>query len=105
LKRWAHFEEGYFLSQAATVKKNVSVPVIAVGGIRKRAMMEKALQDGQADFISMSRPFIRQPNLVKLMEKNGDDVITCVNCNRCSIEIVVDYKPLKCYYADSPWEE
>ena len=79
--------------------------VIAVGGIRRRSMMERVLRDGQADFISMSRPFIRQPNLVNLIEKNGDDVITCMNCNRCSVEIVVHYNPLKCYYADSPRKE
>jgi 2,4-dienoyl-CoA reductase-like NADH-dependent reductase (Old Yellow Enzyme family) len=104
LQKWARFEEGYFLPQAAAVKRGVNVPVIAVGGIRHRTTMEKALEDRQADFISMSRPFIRQPNLVNLLKENADAVITCTNCNRCSVEVVVHYNPLKCYFADSPSE-
>ena len=104
LRKWAHFEEGYFLPHATAVKRHVNVPVIAVGGIRRRTMMEKALQNANADFISLSRPFIRQPNLVNLIEKDGDDVITCVNCNRCTVEVVVHYNPLKCYYTDAPPE-
>jgi 2,4-dienoyl-CoA reductase-like NADH-dependent reductase (Old Yellow Enzyme family) len=102
LRELARFEEGYFLPQAAAIRKSVSVPVIAVGGIRRRATMEHALQSGQADFISMCRPFIRQPNLVNLIQKGKEDPITCTNCNRCSLEIASHYNPMKCYYADSP---
>lgn len=101
LREAASFEEGYFLSQAAEVKKNVKAPVIAVGGMRRRKAMEHALESGQADFISLCRPFIRQPNLVNLMAK-GDDPITCTNCNRCSLEIVVHYNPMKCYSSRAP---
>lgn len=102
MRERARFEEAYFLPQAAVVKKNVKIPVIVVGGMRRRSTMERALDSGQADFISMSRPFIRQPNLVNLMQKSEGDPITCTNCNRCSIEIVVHYKPMKCYASDSP---
>ena len=84
------------------MKENVNVPVIAVGGMRRRATMEHALESGQADFISMCRPFIRQPNLVNLMEKGNGDPVSCTNCNRCSLEIAVHYNPMKCYYSDAP---
>ncbi len=100
MRELAHFEEAYFLPQASAIKKNVKVPVIAVGGMRRRATMERVLANRQADFISMCRPFIRQPNLVNLMQKSGGDPITCTNCNRCTIEIVVHYKPMKCYASD-----
>jgi 2,4-dienoyl-CoA reductase-like NADH-dependent reductase (Old Yellow Enzyme family) len=102
LRELARFEEGYFLTHAAAIKKSVRVPVIAVGGIRRRTTMEQAIRSGQADFISMCRPFIRQPNLVNLMQKGKEDPITCTNCNRCSLEIAAHYNPMKCYYADSP---
>jgi 2,4-dienoyl-CoA reductase-like NADH-dependent reductase (Old Yellow Enzyme family) len=101
LRKWARFEEGYFVSNAAEVKKHVKAPVIAVGGMRRRAMMEHVLKSGQADFISMSRPFIRQPNLVSMMQKGNGDVISCTSCNRCSLEIVAHYNPLRCYAADA----
>ena len=97
LKKSATFEEAYFLSYAATIKKNVKVPVLAVGGMRTRKKMEEALESGQADFITLCRPFIRQPNLVKLLERDESDPISCTSCNRCSIEILFHQKPMRCY--------
>lgn len=102
LRNMARFEEAYFLPQAATIKKNVTAPIIAVGGMRNRAVMEQALESGQADFISLCRPFIRRPNLVNLMAQSNGDPISCTNCNRCTIEIVVQYNPMKCYYSEAP---
>ena len=98
LRKWAHFEEAYFMPYATEIKKNVKVPVILVGGMRKRRTMEKIIENGNADFISLSRPFIRQPNLVNQMKKKEENVITCVNCNRCTIEMLMHHKPMKCYY-------
>lgn len=98
LRKKAVFKESYHLSQAAEVKKNVSVPVISVGGMRSVKSMEKILEQGEADFVSLSRPFIRQPNLVNLIEKGRPDPITCVNCNRCALEVVMHFNPLQCYY-------
>jgi 2,4-dienoyl-CoA reductase-like NADH-dependent reductase (Old Yellow Enzyme family) len=97
LRKSAEFVEGYFLPQAAIVKKNVSVPVLAVGGLRTRKMMEEVLESGQADYISLCRPFIRQPNLVKLLERKEGDPITCTSCNQCSVEILFQKKPMRCY--------
>ena len=97
LKKSAAFEEGFFLSYAATIKKNVKVPVLAVGGMRTRKKMEEVLESGQADFISMCRPFIRQPNLVKLLERDDGDPISCTSCNHCSVKILFHKKPMRCY--------
>ena len=97
MKKAATFEEAYFLSHAATVKKNVKAPVLAVGGMRTRKRMEEVLESGQADFISLCRPFIRQPNLVKLLERDEGDPISCTSCNRCSMEILFHTKPMRCY--------
>jgi 2,4-dienoyl-CoA reductase-like NADH-dependent reductase (Old Yellow Enzyme family) len=99
VQKAAAFTEGYFLPQAAAIKNSVSVPIIAVGGMRRREMMERALLQGQADLIALSRPFIRQPNLVTQMQRNpGADPIHCTNCNRCTVEVTVFYKSLRCYY-------
>ena len=84
IRKHSLFEEAYFLQQAAIIKKEVTAPIITVGGIRNRAVMEDALNSGKADFISMCRPFIRHPNLVNLMEKNEKNPITCTNCNMCT---------------------
>jgi len=97
VKRRARMVEGYHLSETAAVRQNVKAPVIAVGGIRRRAMMESVLAGGQADYVALSRPFIRQPNLVNQMEKSDGDPISCISCNRCALEMIVHLKPLRCY--------
>ena len=97
----AAFKDAYFLPNADAVKKAVKAPIITVGGMRKRSVMEEAIRAGKTDFVSICRPFIRQPNLANQLERGDDDPITCTNCNRCSIEIAAHYNPMKCYAAPS----
>jgi len=97
IRNQIRFKEAFFLSEAAAIKSVVRSPVIAVGGMRSRSTMERVLESGQADFISMSRPFICQPDLVNQIEKGDQNPIYCSNCNRCSFEVLVHQNPLKCY--------
>ncbi|MCF8031631.1 MAG: NADH:flavin oxidoreductase [Desulfarculaceae bacterium] len=73
-------DEGYFLDNAAAVKKVVSCPVICVGGWRSKARVEQALD--RVDAVAMSRPFIRQPDLANRW-KAGETEATCISCNQC----------------------
>jgi hypothetical protein len=57
-------EEGYNLEAARMIKPVLGdTPLILVGGMRTVSHMEEVLESGHADFISMSRPFIREPFL------------------------------------------
>jgi 2,4-dienoyl-CoA reductase-like NADH-dependent reductase (Old Yellow Enzyme family) len=76
--------EAYFRSEASRLKKSVNVPVILVGGLRSLSTMESIVKSGDADFVSLSRPFIREPDLV-LKLKNGARVASCISCSKCSI--------------------
>jgi 2,4-dienoyl-CoA reductase-like NADH-dependent reductase (Old Yellow Enzyme family) len=53
-----------------------------VGGLLRFEMMDKIVRDGTADLVSMSRPFLRQPNLVQLLEK-GAARADCIHCGLC----------------------
>jgi 2,4-dienoyl-CoA reductase-like NADH-dependent reductase (Old Yellow Enzyme family) len=76
-------QEAYFSREARMIKKETGLTVILVGGIRSMAVAENIVEDGTADFIAMSRPFIREPDLVNRW-KNGDCVkSTCISDNRC----------------------
>ena len=75
-------DEAYFLSQARMVRRVTDLPILLVGGIRSREVMERILEEGTADFISMCRPFIREPDLPKRL-RAGQEKATCVSCNRC----------------------
>lgn len=101
LRRAARFTEGYNLHHAAAIKQHVRAAVITVGGLRKKATMERLLERGEADLVALSRPFIRQPNLASRMERDPRVTsVTCVNCNRCTVEVTMRHRPLRCYLGD-----
>jgi 2,4-dienoyl-CoA reductase-like NADH-dependent reductase (Old Yellow Enzyme family) len=76
-------DEGYFVASAARIKKAVGVPVFGLGGIRTLAMAERMVADGRVDLISMSRPFIRDPHLVKHFREGTVARSECISCNKC----------------------
>ena len=86
----------YNLDQAEEIKKNVSIPVIVVGGIRKLEDIKNIIEKERCDFVSMSRPFIIEPNLVKKFKEGSQSESKCINCNYCSVGS--EKHPLKCYY-------
>jgi 2,4-dienoyl-CoA reductase-like NADH-dependent reductase (Old Yellow Enzyme family) len=67
-----------------------------VGGMRRRAHMEQIVQGGTADFISMCRPFIREPGLVSRMATGRTEVAACTSCNKCFAALAND-RPVRCY--------
>ncbi|MEE9515123.1 MAG: hypothetical protein V3V54_03740, partial [Candidatus Brocadiales bacterium] len=72
-----------FISNAERIKRAVSVPVIVVGGIRSIGVMESIVEDEKADLISMSRPFIREPDLVEKLRTGLATRAACISCNQC----------------------
>jgi len=58
-------QEGYFREWCKEIKARVQVPVIMVGGLRSFEVMEEVIEKGQADLVSLSRPFIQIPILLE----------------------------------------
>ena len=75
--------EAYFAPWANALRAKVETTVVLVGGIRRRATMESLLADGVCDFVALSRPFIREPDLVRKLEAGVKDVADCTSCNLC----------------------
>ncbi|TGC09474.1 NADH:flavin oxidoreductase [Methanolobus halotolerans] len=86
-------KEAYYKHYSKMIKEAVDVPVILVGGIRSKAVMEMLLEGGYTDMISLSRPFIAEPDLVAKIRKGETEVLKCVSCNLCS-----DSSGIKCNY-------
>lgn len=77
-------KEAYHLPYAKEIKKVINVPLILVGGIRSLDVIEKILAEGNADFIALSRPLIRQPDLPNRWLKGiGGLTADCISCNSC----------------------
>lgn len=76
-------EEGYFRDWCREIKTLVNVPVMMVGGLRSFSLMEKVVENNEADFVSLCRPFIRQPGLVRDWQRGDRNRATCISCNQC----------------------
>jgi 2,4-dienoyl-CoA reductase-like NADH-dependent reductase (Old Yellow Enzyme family) len=96
------FEEGYNLDAAKIIKPVLGkIPLFVVGGFRKVAEMRNALERRYADCISMSRPFIREPFIVKKIREGRAEAVACVSCNKC-LAAVVNEMPVQCYNRGFP---
>jgi 2,4-dienoyl-CoA reductase-like NADH-dependent reductase (Old Yellow Enzyme family) len=95
-------QEGYNLEAAKIIKPLIGdIPLLLVGGMRTVSHMKEVLENNYADFISMSRPFIREPFLVKKIKENKMDKVSCVSCNRC-LAAVANELPVYCYNKGFP---
>jgi 2,4-dienoyl-CoA reductase-like NADH-dependent reductase (Old Yellow Enzyme family) len=79
----AEDEEGYFVENAAAFKAALRIPVSGLGGNRTLARMAQFVREGRADFISLSRPLIRDPFLVRKFRLGETPKSECVSCNKC----------------------
>jgi 2,4-dienoyl-CoA reductase-like NADH-dependent reductase (Old Yellow Enzyme family) len=79
-----HDQEAYFYPGAKALKENTKATVILVGGLKSFTKIEEVLTSKGADFISLSRPLIRQPDLPnRWLSGDGPDTAECISCNAC----------------------
>lgn len=76
-------KEAYFRDAAKAFKERMDVPLILVGGIRSYHVAERLVEEGVADYISMSRPLIREPGLVNRWKGGDLRKATCLSDNKC----------------------
>jgi 2,4-dienoyl-CoA reductase-like NADH-dependent reductase (Old Yellow Enzyme family) len=73
----------YYLSECREARKSLSLPLVLVGGMRTLKDMQAVLDSGVADAVSLCRPFIRDPLLVKGLKDGSAAGSTCTSCNGC----------------------
>ena len=76
-------EEAYFKKEAKAFKENLKIPIILVGGIRSYNIAEEIINKSIADYISMSRPFIKEPDLIRRWIHGDIRKADCLSDNRC----------------------
>ena len=79
--------EAHFQNEARAFKEKIAVPLILVGGIRSFDVAKRLVDEGVADYISMSRPFIRDPDLVNRWKAGNLQAAECISCNNCFEQI------------------
>jgi 2,4-dienoyl-CoA reductase-like NADH-dependent reductase (Old Yellow Enzyme family) len=76
-------KEAYFRQEAKAMKEQTGVPLILVGGNRSFRMAERIVAEGAADYISMSRPLIREPGLINRWKSGNLAKAACISDNQC----------------------
>ncbi|MGB6066249.1 MAG: NADH:flavin oxidoreductase [Desulfomonilaceae bacterium] len=76
-------QEAYFREEARAFKNEINIPLILVGGIRSLEVAERLTEDGVADYVSMSRPLIREPGLVNRWKAGDRRRALCKSDNLC----------------------
>jgi 2,4-dienoyl-CoA reductase-like NADH-dependent reductase (Old Yellow Enzyme family) len=75
--------EAYFRPLAQRAKAATALPVMLVGGLRSRAVMDEVLASGDADLISICRPLICEPDLPNRLQSGEAEASACISANRC----------------------
>ena len=88
-------KEAYFQEEAKALRRQTDVPIILVGGNRSFHVAERLVDEGVADYISMSRPLIREPALIKRWKAGDLTKAACVSDNMC-FKPAMDGKGLYC---------
>jgi 2,4-dienoyl-CoA reductase-like NADH-dependent reductase (Old Yellow Enzyme family) len=75
--------EAYFRPWARELRQVQDTRVILVGGLRRVETMEAVLASGDADFVALARPLIREPELVRQIAEGRRGRVDCTSCNLC----------------------
>jgi 2,4-dienoyl-CoA reductase-like NADH-dependent reductase (Old Yellow Enzyme family) len=76
------FEEGYFRDKALVWRKELTMPLMLLGGINRLDTMQQAMADG-FDYVAMARALLIEPGLVGQLAGGRARPGACIHCNRC----------------------
>jgi 2,4-dienoyl-CoA reductase (NADPH2) len=86
-----------FSFATAKLKKVVSIPVCASNRINTPEIAEDIIESGDADMVSMARPFLADPFFVAKAEVGkGDEINTCIACNQACLDHTFQLKRASC---------
>lgn len=88
---------GAFSWVTARMKSEVGLPLVTTNRINSPETAESLLASGQADMVSMARPFLADPAFVnKAAENRADEINTCIGCNQACLDHIFKGKRATC---------
>ncbi len=86
-----------FLWVTAKMKNEIDRPIIATNRFNDLDAADEAISNGKADFVSMARPFLSDPELVNKSRKGKSQLVnTCIACNQACLDHIFQAKPASC---------
>lgn len=86
-----------FAKVTAKMRGSVSIPLITTNRINTPEVAEQVLAEGNADMVSMARPFLADPEFVnKAAAGRSDEINTCIGCNQACLDHTFGGKLTSC---------
>lgn len=88
---------GAFTSVTHQMKKELTIPLITTNRINMPSVAEEILARGDADMVSMARPFLADPDFVnKAVQGRESEINTCIACNQACLDHIFKGKRASC---------
>lgn len=88
---------GAFVKVTAKMKQELSIPLVTTNRINTPEVAEAILEAGDADMVSMARPFLADAELVrKAAENRANEINTCIGCNQACLDHIFGGKLASC---------
>ena len=92
-----YHEKAALAPLSAQIKAAVSIPVIVQGRLQDPEIAEQVLENDQADFVSLSRAWIAEPEWAKKVAcGDAEGIRRCVSCNHCIGDRIANLRVLRC---------
>ncbi|HUW64487.1 MAG TPA: NADH:flavin oxidoreductase [Spirochaetia bacterium] len=88
-------KEAYYRIWCREIRRETDIPLMMVGGLRTLSLMQEIIQNKEADFISLCRPLICEPHIVRHWQTDQHKKSKCVSCNKC-VDTIYKGKPVQC---------
>lgn len=95
-KRFLPYRDMYNLNHAIRLRRAVKMPLLVTGGIRSGEQVAEILTTHGIDGVTLCRPFICEPDLVKRLRENPRYRSRCSSCNLCTV-LCDSPRSLQCY--------
>ncbi|MFJ8861395.1 NADH:flavin oxidoreductase [Streptomyces sp. NPDC102451] len=76
------YRDAYLLEDARQIRAAVKLPMILLGGITGRPVMDLAMREG-FEYVAMARALLREPDLINRLRDDAATPSLCIHCNKC----------------------
>jgi 2,4-dienoyl-CoA reductase-like NADH-dependent reductase (Old Yellow Enzyme family) len=80
------YQDGYLLDDARQIRAAVDLPMVLLGGVTNRQIMDTAMREG-FQFVAMGRALLREPDLINRIAADSGTRSLCNHNNRCMVTI------------------
>ncbi len=88
---------GAFATVTGKLKSEVSIPLVATNRINTVQVANQIIENGEADMVSMARPFLADAQFpIKAMQGRIDEINVCIACNQACLDHVFQKKTASC---------